>query len=218
MSSLPYSTVARARQWLCIVTIALALGACQTSAVRPTQLQMPSAGLIRQQQLQAVQQFSVEAKLAVQYAGKGYTARMQWQHDGSHDVLDIYSPLGQQVAHIDRDPIQVSLTDQQGHVHQAQDIASLTEQLLGWRLPLQGLSEWILGLPAANSPYQAQYFPAGEPAQLLQAGWQIDYDSYQSVSLPATAPDSVSLPDTLRLRNEDLRLKLHIIDWQASPR
>lgn len=195
-----------------VLTLSLWLSGCQSLPTTPIHVEEPASGTARRTALEKVQAFEVEAKLAVQYAGKGYTARMQWQHSATQDTLDIFSPLGQQVAHIERDHQQVRLTDQRGTLHQAQDIAALTEQLLGWRLPLSGLSQWILGIPAPNSPYQAQYLASGEPLQLQQEGWRIDYGQYQSGALPTNAPQT--LPNYLYLQQQDIRLKLVILQWQ----
>lgn len=189
---------------------ALILAGCASQAIQPTQSSVPPAALHRFATLQAVQSFALEAKLAVQYAGKGYTARLEWQHSPAQDSMRIFSPLGQQVALIERDAKQVTLTDQSGKIHQANDVSSLTEQLLGWRLPLTGLSQWILGAPHTASPFQASYLEQGEPARLMQDQWQIDYDDYRQGSLQGV---SLPLPHITRLQQQDVRLKLVIQHW-----
>lgn len=186
------------------------LAGCASQVIQPTQSSVPPAALHRFATLQAVQSFALEAKLAVQYAGKGYTARLEWQHSAAQDSMRIFSPLGQQVALIERDAQHVTLTDQSGKIHQANDVSSLTEQLLGWRLPLTGLSQWILGAPHTASPFQASYHEQGEPARLLQDQWQIDYDDYRLGSLQG-AP--LQLPHITRLQQQDVRLKLVVQHW-----
>lgn len=188
----------------------LMLAGCASQAIQPTQSSVPLAASHRFAALQAVQSFALEAKLAVQYAGKGYTARLEWQHSQTQDSMRIFSPLGQQVALIERDAQHVTLTDQTGKIHQANDVSSLTEQLLGWRLPLAGLSQWILGAPHRASPFQASYLEQGEPARLMQDQWQIDYDDYRQGSLPGVP---FPLPHITRLQQQDVRLKLVIQHW-----
>src|SRR5690606_20667678 len=99
---------------------------------------------------------------------------------------------------------------QSGKQHQAADVASLTERLLGWRLPLNGLSQWVLGIPHSGSPFQASYLTGGEPATLAQDNWHIDYDDYLEAALDGA---SHSLPHTTRLQQQDVRLKLVIQHW-----
>jgi outer membrane lipoprotein LolB len=190
--------------------LAMTLAACSTLPKPPVSQTANSAAQQRMQSLAAVQQFSLQAKLAVQYSGKGYTARLEWQHSGQEDHMRIFSPLGQQVALIQRTAQSVTLTDQNGKQHHANDVASLTESLLGWRLPLAGLSQWILGIPHSGSPYQASYVASGEPVTLTQDDWRIEYEDYQPTALNGT---NASLPYTTRLQQQDIRLKLVIQHW-----
>lgn len=199
----------KARQVLTSL-LGLMLASCATMQPPPTQTTANAASQQRTQRLQAVQQFNLEAKLAVQYAGKGYTARMEWQHETQADTMRIFSPLGQQVALIQRTPYRVTLTDQSGKQHEAADVASLTERLLGWRLPLTGLSQWILGVPHLASPFQANYLESGAPASLTQDQWQITYDGYQQTELNHQLE---YLPFTTRLQQQDVRIKLVIQHW-----
>ena len=190
--------------------LGMVMAGCSTLPAPPTQTTASNASQQRIQRLQANQSFALEAKLAVQYAGKGYTARLEWQHDAQADTMRIFSPLGQQVALIQRTQQSVTLTDQSGTQHTATDVASLTERLLGWRLPLAGLSQWILGTPHRDSPFQAAYLDNGAPASLTQDQWQITYDDYQQTALNGSMEQ---LPYTTRLQQQDVRLKLVIQHW-----
>lgn len=192
------------------VSMSIALSGCATLPSPPTQPVASSSAQQRTSRLQQTPAFSLEAKLAVQYAGKGYTARLEWQHDAQADQMRIYSPLGQQVALIQRSAQAVTLTDQNGQQHTAADVAGLTERLLGWRLPLSGLSQWILGIPHAGSPYDATYLEHGAPASLIQDQWQISYDDYRQTPINGTLEH---LPYTTRLQQQDIRLKLVIQHW-----
>jgi outer membrane lipoprotein LolB len=186
------------------------LAGCASLPAPTTQTTASKASQQRTQRLQEVKEFSLEAKMAVQYAGKGYTARMEWQHQAQEDTMRIFSPLGQQVALIHRTPHAVTLTDQNGKEHEASDVASLTERLLGWRLPLAGLSQWILGIPHSASPFEASYLENGAAASLVQDQWQINYGDYQQTALNGALEQ---LPYTTRLQQQDVRLKLVIQHW-----
>lgn len=190
--------------------LGMLMAACASLPAPPTQGSASPAAQQRTQRLQAAHQFALEAKLAVQYAGKGYTARMEWQHEAQEDTLRIFSPLGQQVALIHRTPQSVTLIDQAGKEHEAADVASLTERLLGWRLPLAGLSQWVLGIPHPASPFQANYLESGAPASLAQDQWQINYDDYRQTAHNGALEQ---LPYTTRLQQQDVRLKLVIQHW-----
>lgn len=195
-----------------LLSLALSLGlaGCASLPAPPTQTTATTLSQQRTQRLQAAQAFNLEAKLAVQYAGKGYTARMEWQHHDQTDTMRIFSPLGQQVALIQRTAQAVTLTDQAGNQHTASDVGSLTERLLGWRLPLAGLTQWVLGIPHTASPFQANYLESGAPASLTQDEWQISYDDYRQTALNSSVEQ---LPYSTRLQQQDIRLKLVIQHW-----
>jgi outer membrane lipoprotein LolB len=193
-----------------VILFGLGLTGCVSLTAPPTQTTATTLSLQRTQRLQAAQAFSLEAKLAVQYDGKGYTARMEWQHHDQTDTMRIFSPLGQQVALIQRTAQAVTLTDQAGKQHTASDVGSLTERLLGWRLPLAGLTQWVLGVPHTASPFQANYLESGAPASLMQDEWQISYDDYRQTTLNSSMEQ---LPYSTRLQQQDIRLRLVIQHW-----
>ncbi len=206
-----YSVMRASPRWG-VMALVMLLSSCASVApvATPPTDQLQGQAQQRMQRLQQAQAFSLEAKLAVQYAGKGYTARLEWQHETGADTLHIYSPLGQQVALIERTAASVTLTDQSGKRHQATDVAALTERLLGWRLPLSGLSQWVLGAAHAQTPFAADYLPEGVPATLRQDQWQISYEDYRATPLHGQLEQ---LPYTTRLQQQDVRLKLVIQHW-----
>jgi outer membrane lipoprotein LolB len=50
----------------------------------------------------------------------------------------------------------------------------LAEQLLGWRLPVTGIADWIEGRPVASRPARVER-DAGVPTLIEQDGWTIRY-------------------------------------------
>jgi outer membrane lipoprotein LolB len=79
--------------------------------------------------------------------GKGSVGQFDWAHRLNDDLLSVNSPLGTTVARLQRDPAGVSL-QADGKTWQATDVESLTQDVLGWTLPLGNLVWWIRGLPA----------------------------------------------------------------------
>jgi outer membrane lipoprotein LolB len=52
------------------------------------------------------------------------------------------------------------------------DADALTEQLLGWRLPVSGLSDWIEGRPAPGRPARVER-NGSRPVLIEQDGWTV---------------------------------------------
>ena len=89
--------------------------------------------------------FTLEGRISVNYGAQNLSGKVRWSHDAASDDIALASPLGTQVARLVRDSSGVALTDSEQVTHRAGDAESLTEQRLGWRLPLTGLSAWVRG-------------------------------------------------------------------------
>ena len=101
---------------------------------------------------------------------------------------------------------EIALTMQDGREHKAADAEALTEQLLGFRLPIVGLADWVRGRPArgpAPAPTRQIADTSGRLTELEQAGWRIEYQEYQD-----------RLPARMRLSYPGLELRLAISEWR----
>jgi len=186
-----------------IALLALLLAGCASvppapAPVRPAQIQTTS--------------FALTGRIAVRYDGKSSSGGVHWQHDVASDEILLLAPLGQTVARISRTtqpaiPAQTFTLDAEGKHYAAQDAESLTEKVLGWRLPLAGLQYWVLGLPVPGGPFTGQRTENGEWGVLHQDGWTIHYTRY-------AAQTADSLPLRMTLQREGLEIKLLIDEWQ----
>jgi outer membrane lipoprotein LolB len=153
--------------------------------------------------------FHLGGRVSVKYDGQGFSGGLRWQQSGDTDDLLLLSPLGQGVAHVVRDATGVSLTTADQQNYRAPDAESLTEQVLGWRLPLSGLRYWVLGAPAPG-PGVPQRDQSRRLSHLDQDGWRIDYLGYQLV-------DGVELPGRIEMQRGDLEIRLLIDEWLLTP-
>ena len=145
----------RATLTLCLLATLAACSSLPTQAPTST-----AASLSLHQQhlasLSRIQRFELKGRLGVQADGKGYSASLIWQHNAEQDDIRIYSPLGGQLARIQKTADGIRLEDAQGQVSVGRDAESLTQTLLGWRLPLTGLADWALGRPANSAMARAR--------------------------------------------------------------
>ncbi|HEX2567812.1 MAG TPA: lipoprotein insertase outer membrane protein LolB [Burkholderiales bacterium] len=172
------------RAWL---LLALLLGACVQAPTRP-----PGADAL----------FDVSGRLAARYAEESFTGGFSWRHAASSDQMLITSPLGQGVARIEREGGSVVLTTAEPHEYRASDAEALTEQVLGFRLPLAGLADWVRGAPSPSSPAREEKDEQGRLKTLEQAGWRIEYQDY-----------SGARPSRMRLTYPGIELRLAIAQW-----
>lgn len=183
---------AAARQWVLVVT-ALLVGCAQLS---PRVVPLSTA------------QFELTGLIAVRYDHQASSGNVAWRHAANRDELLITSPLGQGVARIVREHGSVTLTAANGRRYRAASAEALTQRVLGFRLPLKGLADWVRGRPAPDSPARTRYGAAGRLTELYQSGWRIEYLAYGATG---------RLPSRLQLNYPGLELRLAITRWEKLP-
>jgi outer membrane lipoprotein LolB len=98
--------------------------------------------------------------------------------DRSDVTLDLSTPLGTTVARVQSGPAGARLTVPSAgglRTEEGPDADALSLQVLGWPLPVSGISDWIEGRPALDRPYRLDPGEAGA-AQLEQDGWTIHFE------------------------------------------
>lgn len=100
------------------------------------------------------------------------SGRFNLEVRGARQTLDLATPLGTTLARIDVEPGQARATGAQMQVLRGPDADDLTEQLLGWRLPVSGLADWLEGRPAPGRAARIER-DAGRIVLIEQDGWTI---------------------------------------------
>jgi outer membrane lipoprotein LolB len=132
--------------------------------------------------------FSLSGRIAARSGNEAFTGNIAWRHVKTGDELLISTPTGQGVAQILRQGDVVVLKTSEGREYRAADSESLTERVLGFRLPIEGLAETVQGRPSRA---------------LESRGWKIEYQEY----------DAQRRPMRLRLTNAGAEVRLAISQW-----
>ncbi|MDQ3447109.1 MAG: outer membrane lipoprotein LolB [Pseudomonadota bacterium] len=99
---------------------------------------------------------------------------------GLQQILELSSPLGTTVARIEIEPGAARATGARMQEVRGADADALTEQLLGWPLPVSGLADWIEGRPAPSRVARVER-ESGRIVLLEQDGWTIRLPEYFEV-------------------------------------
>lgn len=207
---MPFQAFYRIR-WIGIPGLLL-LSSCATlkpapEVALPTPVGSPAdLHQIHMQQLSKINQFYLQARIGIQSEGKGSSGSTRWRHSPDGNDISMLSPVGGTVAKIITNPKGVTLTSNDGKVLQAADAESLTEEHLGWRLPLAGLPDWALGRPGKRLPQEIHWDSIGRITKLTQDGWQIEYPEYIEAG-------GYRLPKRINMRSDKLTLKLVVESW-----
>jgi outer membrane lipoprotein LolB len=134
-------------------------------------------------------EFDLSGRIAARYGQEAFTGTITWRHAASGDEMLIGTPTGQGVARIVREGDAVLLRTAEPREYRSNDAEELTERVLGFRVPLTGLADWVQGRP---SP------------ELESRGWKIEYQEYDAERRPAR----------LRLSYQGIELRLAVTQWK----
>jgi outer membrane lipoprotein LolB len=132
--------------------------------------------------------FDLVGRIAARSGKEAFTGNLTWRHAKGGDEMLISTPTGQGLAQILRQGDAVVLKTSEGREYRAADSEELTERVLGFRLPIEGLAETVQGRPS--------------PA-LESRGWKIEYQEY----------DAQRRPVRLRLTNAGAEVRFAISQW-----
>ena len=151
-------------------------------------------------------QFELAGRIATRYRDEAASGNVAWRHARDSDELLITTPVGSSLARVVRTGSEVVLTTADQREYRAGDAEALTEQVLGFRVPLTGLSDWVRGRPVDGPPATVTRDPLGRLASLEQSGWNVEYQGFRADGLPVR----------LKLTYPGIELRLAIHDWKVA--
>ena len=162
-------------------------------------------------QIASAPAFSLQGRLAVKYGEESLTGALDWKHAAERDVLTLATPLGNDIARIVRTPQEVELVTARQEVHRATSVEALTQQTLGWTLPLSDLTAWVRGRAAPGGEPLIARDAAQRATEIAQHGWRVSY-VYADAQTPQPRRIVLQLPEAASGR-PTLELRLVIDEW-----
>lgn len=154
--------------------------------------------------------FNILGRISVQDEKQSFSGSFRWQHLTTSDEILLFTPLGQAVAEITKDDEGVRLITSKLEAFYAADVESLTQEILGWRMPLNGLQYWIQGTHSPITAAEKDLDNKDRIVAIRQDGWHIHYSSFAPGQ---TNP--IPLPKVLNLVYQNLKIRLVVDDWKA---
>lgn len=122
------------------------------------------------------QPFDLVGRVLVTYSGGAVTANLRWEHALEQDQIWLMTPTGQTLAYIVDSPQGATLTRADRQQYRAGSVEALTQQALGWPLPLSLLQYWVRGQLAPGSAAAAvERGPDNTLLTLTQNDWQVGF-------------------------------------------
>ena len=161
----------------------------------------------RQQQLQQLQNWDMQGRVAIETAQDNWTASVTWKNETEHYQMRFMAPLSQGTFELNGTPGHVQLRTPEKTL-EAPDPHALMQENLGWSLPVYGMRYWVLGLPAPKHETQElRVDEVGHLVDLRQDGWRISVLRYQKVG-------GLELPEKMYFQNDPVKIRLVIGEWQ----
>lgn len=172
----------RFQQLLLLAGPALLAGCINTPQRPADPAAVDAAWAIHQQQISAAQGFEAIGRVAVK--GGGLSGALRWDQDGEHFKLRIAGPFGAGALSMEGTPHAVAIKGKDIDLVTQEPERVLAERS-GWRLPLNSLRWWVLGLPAPAPAPDISLDGDGHALQIRQGDWTLRYSDYRSETLPA---------------------------------
>ena len=109
------------------------------------------------------------------------SGRFNLEIRGPQQIVELSSPLGTTVARVEIEPGGARATGGQMQEVRGADADALTQQLLGWPLPVSGLADWIEGRPVPTRVARVER-EGGRVVLLEQDGWTIRLPEYSEAT------------------------------------
>lgn len=187
----------------------VALSSCSLLQ-RPEPAQTPLSSNLREQQLAAMQHFTLQASVGIKTPADSISGNLRWQqHDSAHYQARLSNFLGISLFELTDSALGSAITIK-GETYHAADTSTLLLQLSGWSMPLQDMPLWLRGLPGSKgrniSRDEFDRVTAFELTDSTGIVWQLQYQRF--------FPDSLALPQRLLLKSSDSQIKIVIRSWQ----
>ncbi len=162
----------------------------------------------RRSYLELLDNWDVRGRIAVNTGEQAFQGRFQWSQSADSLDLSIRGPLGAGVLQITGPPDRL-MVRARGEDWELTDPEAELSALLGWWLPVESLSSWLLGFPDPRFPAETSLGPDDALQSLEQRRWRLTYQSYQLA-------DGIMLPRRIDLAHQNLELRVIVDRWQTA--
>lgn len=163
----------------------------------------------RKQQLNRLQTWQLNGKIAVQTAAQAGSATLNWSENKGRYFITLAGPLGSHAIQLKGGSGAVTLINEKGQHLNARSAEVLLAKQWGYHLPVSNMIYWIRGLPAPGLPHQEHLDQQARLMTLTQMGWFIQFQQYTTVN-------NIDLPEKMTISSQKLKSKIIIYSWQLA--
>lgn len=193
-------------RFLAIPLLAFTLAACETLAPRVAG-EDAEAWEARRARLLAMEDWSLEGRIAIRTAEDGQSANIIWEQQGDYFDGQLFGPFGAGNTRIVGSAEELVLkTSDGGELYTRNPERDLYWEL-GWTVPLEQMPYWVRGLPGPGKARDIEIDGAGRLQSLRQGAWELEISQY------VERDGGEIMPRKLTLQRDELRIRLVIDEW-----
>ena len=192
---------------LLVFVAVLSLSACSSrQLVAPDRDAAADAFRQRAAGLESLTAWDLSGKLSIDDGKDGGSGRLSWQIRNTRSQMNFRGALGKGAWQLSSGPGYAQLNKADGSVISSQSVDELVASELGWRIPVNSLKWWALGLPAPGGDEQLDLDSKGRVLVMQQHGWNISFERYRMFG-------DVELPGRMDAVSGHYRVKMAISSW-----
>jgi len=191
-----------------IVAAVLLASACAT---RPAKQALPpivgsaeANQAARAAKLAAMPSWSMTGRIAVSNGQQGGSGRIEWKQDGARYAATLSAPVTRQSWRVVGGADGATIEGLSGGPRSGADASALVFEATHWRVPVNALGDWLLGLPRAGD---AVHFGAdGRIDRIEGDGWVVGYADWRMAG-------GVELPGRIEAVQDTAKVRLVVDGW-----
>lgn len=153
--------------------------------------------------------FNLSGRISFKQGKEAVFGNLRWHHANPEHQITLLSPVGTTVASLVGDGTGFTLTTSDQREFHSTDADALVLQVLGWRIPVNGMQHWVLGRAVPERPASFMRDQNQRLSHLEQDDWNIDYSDYRRLS-------SVYLPGRIVMKRDDIEIRLFVDTWKLA--
>lgn len=195
------------KRWLVVVVVALLMAACAPVRIKGN-ARLLDAQAARAQALAGHDHWTLTAHMGVSDGHHGGSGTLVWVQSGDRFSFTMRAPITGRSFRLTGGPDGALLVGLKGGPVRGANAQVLLSRVLGWKVPIKPLHDWVRGLRAGGTGAGAalRFGSNGLPSELRQNGWTIEYLDWFADTHPA-------LPRKVFAAQGDYHVRLVIQNW-----
>lgn len=194
-------------RWLWVVLVVLLMAACAPVRIKGNAHTLARQAA-REKTLAAHDHWTLRAQLGVSDGQHGGSGTLVWVQDGPRFSFTLRAPITGRSFRLTGGPDGAMLKGLKGGPVHGRNARTLLARVLGWRVPVKPLHDWVRGLRAGGATADAvlRFGHNGLPSLLKQDGWTVQYRKWFTNLKPA-------LPRRVYAAHGKYHVRLSIRSW-----